>query len=49
LTTTLGAVVGARVGDRVSLRAQPDLVIVYLSEDDIEPMLRLAARAVVHF
>jgi hypothetical protein len=40
LTTTLGAVVDVRVGNRVSIRAQPDLVIVYISEDDIEPMLR---------
>jgi hypothetical protein len=34
------------VGDRVSLRAKPDFVIAYLSEDDIEPMVRIAAEAV---
>jgi hypothetical protein len=47
--TTFGGAVDVRVSDRVSVRAQPDLVIIYITDDDPEPVFRLTAGVVIGF
>lgn len=49
LATTFGGAVDVSVSDRVSVRAQPDLVIIYITDDDPEPVFRLTAGVVIGF
>jgi hypothetical protein len=47
--TTVGGAVDVRAGERISLRVQPDLVFIFMTDENAEMVFRLTAGVVFGF